>query len=116
MKKITGLIMCLMLLSTIFAGPVYAQDSVSPSSNVKANDSTISPQWINIFEVDATLSVRSGPGTSYSVIGTLPQGYVGSLYSAEEISANGYTWVPIYNSGHTAFWGWIAKDYITMIG
>lgn len=43
MKKITSLIMCLMLLSTIFVGPVYAKDSVSPNSNEKATDATISP-------------------------------------------------------------------------
>ncbi|WP_088187154.1 SH3 domain-containing protein [Desulfosporosinus sp. FKA] len=91
-------------------------NSTDLSNNVKSN-AVLSPQWMNVFTVTASsLSVRSGAGTSFSIIGTLPKGYTGSLYNATEITANGYTWVPIYNSSHTALWGWIAKQYIEIIG
>ena len=117
MRKIIRLMMCMMLICSIFAVPVYAKEGRNLNNDVKVSDSTISPQWMNQFEVTASaLSVRSGPGTSYSIVGTLYKGDTGYLYDAREISADGYTWVPIYNSSHTALWGWVAKEYIEIIG
>ncbi|MDD2300002.1 MAG: SH3 domain-containing protein [Dysgonamonadaceae bacterium] len=89
----------------------------SSNSNITDSGSIIKPMWMNQFHVTTSvLNVRSGAGTSYGVVGTLYQGNTGFLYDASEIQADGYTWVPIYNSSHTARWGWIAKQYIQIDG
>jgi len=82
----------------------------------KDNGGDVTICWNNTFQVTASsLNIRSGPGTSYSIVGSLSNGYIGYLYDPREINANGYTWVPIRKSDGT-LWGWVAKQYITIIG
>jgi len=117
-KSVKSKIAVLVLSLTMLLGTAsLVMAGTAPVDKAAASGSTISPQWMNQFEVTASsLNVRSGPGTSYSVVGTLYRGNTGYLYDAREIRANGYTWVPIYNTSHTALWGWIAKEYIEIIG
>lgn len=115
MKKIINILMCMMLMCSMFAVPVCAEESRNIDNDANVSDSSI--EWMNQFEVTASsLSVRSGAGTSYNIVGTLYKGNTGYLYDTREITANGYTWVPIYNTSHTALWGWVAKQYIEIIG
>ncbi|EPR10558.1 SH3 domain-containing protein [Ruminiclostridium papyrosolvens] len=109
MKRSINLLMVLAIVFSIFTMPTYAKD-------IKADDGTVTVQWMDQFEVTASsLNVRSGPGTSYSKVGSLFNGDTGYLYDTSEVSANGYTWVPISKSDGS-FWGWIALEYIQIIG
>jgi uncharacterized protein YraI len=109
MKRSINLLIVLAIIFSIFTIPTYAED-------IKANDGSVSIKWLNQFEVTASsLIVRSGPGTSYSQVGSLFEGDTGLLYDSRKVNANGYTWVPISKSDGT-LWGWVASEYIQIIG
>lgn len=109
MKRSINLLLVLAIVFSIFAIPAYAKD-------IKVSNGAVTIQWMNEFEVTASsLNVRSGPGTSYSKVGSLFRGDTGYLYDAREVSADGYTWVPI-SKGDGILWGWIASEYIQIVG
>lgn len=58
------------------------------------------------------LNVRSGPGTSYSIITSITSGTVVTRIRKSVLTANGYTWDKIRLSGGTE--GYVASDYLTI--
>lgn len=131
MKRVTSTVVCALVIALVFSMPVFAAgidtdllSTINRSDNINSISTLVMPssedvgvRWANWCTVTAsTLNVRSGPGLDYSTIGTLHQDDWVCLYSAQEVSANGYTWVPIYNENHTAFWGWVAKEYLQVQG
>ncbi len=57
------------------------------------------------------LNVRTGPGTSYSKVGTLPNGARIEVVQANAATGNGYTWDKIYFAGQYAY---VAINYVTL--
>ncbi len=56
------------------------------------------------------LNVRSGPSTGNSIIGTKPNGSLGTIIASPPTVANGYNWYQItWNNGLT---GWSVEDYL----
>lgn len=59
------------------------------------------------IKVDDVLNVRSGPGTSYSKVGTLNNGEI--VMITEQQTVNGVTWGKIAT-------GWISMEYVVLNG
>ena len=82
--------------------------SNSGSSNSGSSNNTITTPSTSItgtIKVNDTLNVRSGAGTSYSVIGSLKNG------ATVEIVETSGSWYKIkYGSGY----GYVSKDYVTV--
>ena len=79
--------------------------SSSSSSTGSSNSSSSTTTQSGTVKVHGGLNVRSGAGTSYSVIGSLSNG------SKVEIVETSGTWYKIkYGSGY----GYVSKDYITI--
>ena len=81
--------------------------SSNDSNNGGSNNNTTTPSTstTGTIKVNDTLNVRSGAGTSYSVIGSLKNGA-----SVEIVETSG-SWYKIkYGSGY----GYISKDYVTV--
>ena len=77
----------------------------SSSSSTGSSSSSSTTIQSGTGKVNGGLNVRSGAGTSYSVIGSLSNG------SKVEIVETGGTWYKIkYGSGY----GYVSKDYITI--
>lgn len=73
---------------------------------------------VGVVDVDYTLNVRSGPGTSYSRIGSLTNGTIVDILN-EVIGTDGAAWYQInYTSGGTSLTGYIHSEYVrvTTIG
>lgn len=69
----------------------------------------------DIVVVDsASLNVRSGPGTGYTVIDTLSSGDQGVVLDGP-VSADGYTWYQI-NYSYGGYSGWVAGEYLSYAG
>ncbi len=64
------------------------------------------------FMLTASVSLRSGPGTSFSRIAVLPSGTIGTVTGAP-VSADGYTFYPVSVPGYSA--GWIAGEYFARV-
>lgn len=63
----------------------------------------------SVYVTGATLNVRSGAGTGYSVIDTLSYGTNATIVDGPYVS-DGYTWYQILYSG--AYYGWVAGEYL----
>lgn len=67
--------------------------------------------WVKV--ADGPLRVRSSPGTSSSVITTVPTGARGFTTTEMPQDANGYTWVNVqFDSGVR---GWVASAFLTWL-
>ena len=64
------------------------------------------------FRVTTSLSLRSGPGTTYGRIAVVPSGTIGTV-TGSPVSANGYTFYPVSISGYSA--GWMAGEYFARV-
>ncbi|MCO5218946.1 MAG: SH3 domain-containing protein [Thermomicrobiales bacterium] len=84
---------------------------------VDANDIDIQPGPITQvgqnFRVTENLNLRSGAGTGYSRVVTLPAGTTGSVIGGPS-NANGYTWWQLRTSGGTTGWG--ASNWLIATG
>ena len=80
----------------------------SSNNNSSSNNTTTTPSTsttTGIIKVNNALNVRSGAGTSYSVIGSLKNG------ATVEIVETSGSWYKIkYGSGY----GYVSKDYVTV--
>lgn len=61
---------------------------------------------------NGSLNVRSGPGTSYSIVTSVAQGTVVTRIRREVANANGYTWDKIRLSNGTE--GYVATNYLQL--
>lgn len=63
-----------------------------------------------------SLSVRTGPGTNYGIIGTIDQGLPGEILNHANglngIYAKGFFW---WNVGFGEIEGWVAEDFISLL-
>lgn len=75
-----------------------------PSSGVKVGDT--------IKVVDGPLNIRSGPGSTYSVIDMAATGAIATVVDGPT-SANGYTWIKI--NGNLLAVGWVAFEFCTVV-
>ena len=64
------------------------------------------------FMMTASVSLRSGAGTSFSRIAVLPSGTTGTV-TGSPVFANGYTFYPVSVSGYSA--GWMAGEYFARV-
>ncbi|MDO8518413.1 MAG: hypothetical protein Q7S26_03950, partial [bacterium] len=65
-------------------------------------------EWIS---ANANLNARSGAGTSYSIIVTIPSGSTGFISSTNSTSLDGDIWSQVTWSNGTI--GWSTQDYLT---
>nr|WP_243280440.1 SH3 domain-containing protein [Clostridium sp. 1001271B_151109_B4] len=81
--------------------------SSNDSNNGGSNNNTTTPSTstTGTIKVNDTLNVRSGAGTSYSVIGSLKNGA-----SVEIVETSGNWYKIKYGSGY----GYVSKDYVTV--
>lgn len=100
-KRIITLVTTFCLVMTIFVG---ASLSVSASSLPNYGIAVTTNHSVS-------LNVRSGPGTGYSVIDTLPPNSYVCLVSA---STSGFTEIEYTLNGYDET-GWISDDYISNI-
>ncbi|MDD5016825.1 MAG: SpoIID/LytB domain-containing protein [Eubacteriales bacterium] len=86
------------LATQTYSAPVLTSITVSDHSNafVELTDST-------------PLNVRSGPGTSYSILGNLPDGARINVVQENAATANGYVWHKILYGGQYAY---VAATYV----
>lgn len=84
-----------------FQGYIYLLDSA---------DTVSYKPGVYRTEVDTTLNMRSGAGTSYSWVASLPNAVTVNVTKVQ--SAEGYTWGYTTYNGTT---GWIALDYCVYI-
>jgi uncharacterized protein YraI len=63
------------------------------------------------FRVTEALNLRSGAGTGFGIVATLPVGTTGTI-TASSRSANGYTWWPVRTSYGS---GWVVQDFIRKV-
>ncbi|MGN0204637.1 MAG: phage tail tip lysozyme [Coprococcus sp.] len=66
------------------------------------------PTLVN-YTTTANVNYRTGPGTSYSVAGTLSKGTTVKVVSGYSTTANGYTWYKIYLNGDYYY---VCADYL----
>jgi len=99
---------------TITTTPVSATATMVPSSNIATPTSTpVLYQVTNVTGLD-TLNIRSGPGTTYEVIGKIPQGVTSIQVTGSGVQADNTVWVPIIyidDSGNNIS-GWVNSFYI----
>ncbi len=95
--------------SWTFQGYIYIGDFSGTSTTEDVGESSCKT---GIYEVDVTttLNMRSGAGTSYSYVVSIPDG---ALLTVTQIqSAGGYTWGYTTYNGNS---GWVALDYCIYI-
>jgi uncharacterized protein YgiM (DUF1202 family) len=63
------------------------------------------------FRVTEALNLRSGAGTGFGIVATLPVGATGTI-TASSRSANGYTWWPVRTSYGS---GWVVQNFIRKV-
>ena len=83
------------------AGTYLTLSSGPPSGTFGVNS------WIMLD--DPPVNVRSGPGTTFSITGSLVNNNQPVRVTGTPTTANGYTWYPIVTLG--AFSGFVAGDY-----
>ncbi len=57
-----------------------------------------------VYVTASYLNVRTGPGTSYTIIKQEPHGAFGTIEFGRMTDNNGYVWVPVYFSDGTVGW------------
>ena len=82
--------------------------SSNGSNNNNNNSSTVNEKWK--ITSDVGVNMRSGAGTSYSIVGAVP--YNATVTVTKKTSSGGYTWGYTTYGGAT---GWIALDYATKV-
>ena len=60
------------------------------------------------------LRVRSAPGLSSSILGSLPVGAIGYVTSEMPVTKDGYVWVNVVFNAQ-GLRGWVAKNFLTWI-
>lgn len=79
-----------------------------PAVNHLSPDLTVDLVDGDDVEARTTVNVRSGPGTSFAIVGIVALGERGRITSSTKISANGFDWLPIDPLGQPS--GWVAID------
>jgi uncharacterized protein YgiM (DUF1202 family) len=80
---------------------IYLTLSSGPSGTFGVNS------WIMLD--DPPVNVRSGPGTTYSIVGTLSNNNQLALVTGTPTTAGGYTWYPI--TSQSGITGFVAGDF-----
>ena len=70
--------------------------------------SSASAQAVTQYKTTAALNLRSGPGTSYSVMAVMP---AGTIVAHTGASKNGF-----YEVGYNGTYGWAHRDYLGPVG
>ncbi len=86
------------------------------ATNSPTNTPTVIPGGFapgDLFKTTVNLNMRSGPGTSYSTVATLPNGTMGEV-TGPPVFANGYTWYPVTVGGYGS--GWAASEFFQYVG
>lgn len=80
-----------------------ADPTPPPTGKFKVNDT---------FRTSTAVNMRSGAGTNYGIIATLPTNTNGTVIGGPR-TASGYTWWQVRVSAGT---GWVVEDYIVLTG
>jgi uncharacterized protein YgiM (DUF1202 family) len=64
------------------------------------------------FQVTEALNMRSGAGTNFGIVATLPAGTTGNVIGGPT-NASGYTWWQVRTSGGTS--GWVVSNWIVRL-
>lgn len=93
-----------------FQGFIYIGDFDAASTTAPTTTQITYKTGIYQTEVDSTLNMRSGAGTNYSYVASIPNGV--KLTVTQVKKAGGYTWGYTAYKGNT---GWVALDYCKYI-
>lgn len=109
MKNLKLIVLSMLVLSFILLPSSYVDAAAkTPTTNVVAPQSIIKTHvlsWGVSVGSGSTLNIRSGPGTKYSIVGTLNNGdYIET--DAKDSSGKWYRLTSEYGSG------WVSKEYI----
>ena len=113
MKVLAQLCIILAVLSACAPSPTRAVNTPFPTTiSTKIPTSTWTPRPVTLHAcvTDATIRVRSGPGTEYEVIGGLVSGTCMSIASRNEDAS----WV--YMVAENNITGWVASSLLTIEG
>jgi hypothetical protein len=94
-----------------------------PASAAPSRPAIISPAATNwghrcVYRVTANgVRIRSGPGTSYTIVDQVNAGAEIIAYSGGTVRANGYTWRFVTSDFYAwgQGFGWIANKYLTLL-
>ena len=100
-------------LSGVAAAPAFAAPSATTST---LSATQVAAARCHYSIVGTNVRVRSGPGTSYSIVRVKQNGeqVTGPALCQATVYANGYWWVKLYLG--TGGYGWTAEPYLHYIG
>lgn len=105
-KKVISLLLTIFMMLSLGSIVVFADDTNEDNSSSEQSVSKITPRIAQYVWTTTTDNIRSGPGTNYSIIGTLqPNTRVWITYA--EYDAYGVDWY--YSSDMQA---WICSNYV----
>jgi uncharacterized protein YraI len=111
--------------ATVDPGPATSTPTRTPTRTATSTGGTISPSPTATptrtpttvpggyaigerFILTTSVSLRSGPGTTFTRLAVVPSGTTGTVTGAP-VSANGYTFYPVSIAGYPA--GWMAGEF-----